>query len=428
MTGAAHLRKGWCPGALRPMRSGDGLLVRVRPRAGAFSLSALHVIANAAARFGSGEIDLTNRGNLQLRGVSDDSYDAAIAALRAAGLIDGSAQIEAVRNVVVDPLSGIDPARSDVRALAAAIEVILVDDARLWALPGKFGVSFSGTSEPRVGGRATDIMIASDGDRFAVFLDGAADVSCAVSESDVPTAVRGLALVFLDLAANDPSVRRMRNAVAARGAAAIFAAAELRVTSSPVEAAIDPPPPGGLLSSGEHVFGVGIGLPFGRIVADQLVRLCEDAATAKLNNVFTSPQRILIFPVNDRARAKALLEVADDLGLIASGRDVRLAMDVCPGSPGCKNATTDTRGDAQRLVDALNGSLSGYTVHVSGCEKGCARRSSADFTLVAREGRYDLIRNGTPQLAGLGAFVALAEVEPGDIGNAVSRFIMESAS
>ncbi|SFV26554.1 precorrin-3B synthase [Hyphomicrobium facile] len=428
MTGAAHLRKGWCPGALRPMRSGDGLLVRVRPHAGAFTLPALHVIANVAARFGSGEIDLTNRGNLQLRGVSDDSYDAAIAALRAAGLIDESAQIEAVRNVIVDPLSGIDPARSDVRALAAAFECMLVDDARLWALPGKFGVSFSGTSEPRVGGRATDIMIASDGDRFAVFLDGATDVSCTVSRSDVLGAVQRLALAFLGFAANDPSVRRMRDAVAARGAVMIFATAELRVTSSPVQARIDPLPPVGLQVRGEQVFGVGIGLPFGRIVADQLDRLCEATAAAKRNDVFTSPQRILVFPVNDRARAGALMKVADDIGLINAGSDVRLAMDVCPGSPGCKNAMTDTRGDAQRLVEGLNGSLGGYTVHVSGCEKGCARRSAADFTLVAREGRYDLIRNGSPQLAGVGDSVALAEVEPADIGKTVSRFIMESAS
>lgn len=428
MTGAAHLRKGWCPGALRPMRSGDGLLVRVRPHAGAFTLSALHAIAETATRFGSGEIDLTNRGNLQLRGVSDENYDAAITALRAAGLIDESAQIEAVRNVVVDPLSGIDPARSDVRALAAAFEGMLVDDARLWALPGKFGVSFSGTSEPRIGGRATDIMIASDGDRFAVLLDGATDISCAVSENDVLTAVGRLALAFLGFAANDPSVRRMRDAVAAHGAAMIFTMAEAHATQSRGNAEIDPRPPVGLQGRGEQVFGVGIGLPFGRIVADQLDRLCEAAAAAKLNDVFTSPQRILIFPVNDRERAGTLMKVAGDIGLITAGSDVRLAMDVCPGSPGCKNATTDTRGDAQRLVDGLNGSLSGYTVHISGCEKGCARRSSADFTLVAREGRYDLIRNGSTQLAGVGALVALAEVEPGDIGKAVSRFIMESAS
>ena len=32
--------RGWCPGALRPMESGDGLIVRLRPRAGAAHLSA----------------------------------------------------------------------------------------------------------------------------------------------------------------------------------------------------------------------------------------------------------------------------------------------------------------------------------------------------------------------------------------------------
>ena len=29
--------KGWCPSALRPMQSGDGLVVRVRPRGGRLS-------------------------------------------------------------------------------------------------------------------------------------------------------------------------------------------------------------------------------------------------------------------------------------------------------------------------------------------------------------------------------------------------------
>ena len=81
MTATAHLRKGWCPGALRPMQSGDGLLLRVRPKAGSFSIAELEAIADAASRFGSGEIDLTNRGNLQLRGVSEETYPEALAAL-----------------------------------------------------------------------------------------------------------------------------------------------------------------------------------------------------------------------------------------------------------------------------------------------------------------------------------------------------------
>ena len=45
------------------------------------------------------------------------------------------------------------------------------------------------------------------------------------------------------------------------------------------------------------------------------------------------------------------------------------------------------------------------TLHVSGCSKSCAHRGRASLTLVGRDGRYDLIRNGSaadrPSLTGL---------------------------
>ncbi|MEO1207882.1 MAG: precorrin-3B synthase, partial [Pseudomonadota bacterium] len=40
--------KGWCPGALRPMESGDGLIVRVRPRCGAVRLPTLEALSDIA--------------------------------------------------------------------------------------------------------------------------------------------------------------------------------------------------------------------------------------------------------------------------------------------------------------------------------------------------------------------------------------------
>ena len=57
---AAFDVKGWCPGALRPMQSGDGLVVRIRPRSGV-EPHELRVLADAARRFGNGHIDLTRR-------------------------------------------------------------------------------------------------------------------------------------------------------------------------------------------------------------------------------------------------------------------------------------------------------------------------------------------------------------------------------
>ena len=40
--------QGWCPGALRPMMSGDGLVVRIRPREGRVSGAQLAEIARRA--------------------------------------------------------------------------------------------------------------------------------------------------------------------------------------------------------------------------------------------------------------------------------------------------------------------------------------------------------------------------------------------
>ena len=62
--------KGWCPGALRPMASGDGLVVRIRPHGGRLSAAQAAGIAAAALAHGNGEIDLSARANLQLRGIA----------------------------------------------------------------------------------------------------------------------------------------------------------------------------------------------------------------------------------------------------------------------------------------------------------------------------------------------------------------------
>ena len=70
---SAPVVQGWCPGAHRPMMSGDGLVVRVRPRLARLSAAQTLGLCDLALRFGNGTIDLTNRANLQLRGVAEDA-------------------------------------------------------------------------------------------------------------------------------------------------------------------------------------------------------------------------------------------------------------------------------------------------------------------------------------------------------------------
>jgi precorrin-3B synthase len=419
MKPAADLRKGWCPGVLRPMQSGDGLLLRVRPKVGSYSVAALAAIAAAASRFGSGEIDLTNRGNLQLRGVSDETYPAALSALMSAGLIDDEAGGEAVRNVVVDPLSGLDPKRASVRSVAADLERALIKDRDLWALPGKFGFSFSGLPAPRVGGRPADIMVsAAQGNSFAIFLDGGENEFVRTG-SDAEAAI-AIAEAFLRLRAEDESITRMKHAVARYGAAAIFARAGFEaVQNAEAETASVTAVPVGQLAHADQTFAVGIGLPFGRTTAPQLKSLCETASTLGVGSCHTGSERVLLFPANSAAQADAFLQKATALELIVDAFDLRLVVDVCPGAPACPNASTKTRRDAQRIVEALQeSSLTPSSLHVSGCAKGCARRSPAVLTLVGHDGLYDVIRNAGPD-----GPVSVASLRPEQIAGVIRDLV-----
>ena len=73
------------------------------------------------------------------------------------------------------------------------------------------------------------------------------------------------------------------------------------------------------------------------------------------------------------------LENAKPLNAIGFLRfpDPLLDVSACPGAPACAQSTVITRDLARRLAPQVLGSL-----HVSGCAKGCARRTVADVTLV----------------------------------------------
>jgi precorrin-3B synthase len=123
--------RGWCPTVHAPMPSGDGLLVRVKPFGGRLSPIALRALAAAVAEHGNGVVELTGRGNLQIRGVRDAPTFAS--AMVAAGLADANPDREARRNVIA-----IAPCND---ALVAEAEALL---AATPGLAAKFCVVVSG--------------------------------------------------------------------------------------------------------------------------------------------------------------------------------------------------------------------------------------------------------------------------------------------
>src|SRR5215469_13327108 len=126
--------KGWCPGAHRPMPSGDGLVARLRPRSGHLSPAQASAIADLAERWGNGLIDLTGRANLQIRGLHAQDHEPLLAALSQLDLVDLDARTESERNILVAPFWS---EGDDTQWLAVQLERALGE--RPLGLPAKFG-------------------------------------------------------------------------------------------------------------------------------------------------------------------------------------------------------------------------------------------------------------------------------------------------
>src|SRR5690349_7297706 len=93
-----------CPGLLRPHLAEDGALVRLRLPGGRITVAALRQVLAAAAADGAESVQLTSRGNLQVRALPDPLPERFVELIEATGLLP-SASHERVRNIVASPLA-----------------------------------------------------------------------------------------------------------------------------------------------------------------------------------------------------------------------------------------------------------------------------------------------------------------------------------
>jgi precorrin-3B synthase len=403
---AAPAIKGWCPTLLSPMQSGDGWLARVKPSAGCVSAEAARLIADAARRHGNGHIDLTSRANLQIRGLSPRSAQAFAEIVIGAGLAKANPSLEAIRNVMASPLGSDDStAAFDSHALARNIEAMLAGEPALWALPSKFGVVVDGGGVLPLRDIGADIMVRPEEGALAVQLHGGT-LAALCSPTAVAENVKALALAFLRLSAerNEPP-RRMRALVMAVGEEVIFTEAGLIAIAASPGLSPQAKSPIGLISLKHQApSALGVGLPFGRVEANSLHALADISERRGDGSLRTTPWRALLLTGVSASEEMNLRDEVAALDLITDPADPRLSIFACVGAPSCMSASVDARGDAVRLATVV-GATRGDTFHISGCIKSCAHGGPASLTLVGRDARYDLIRNGTatdrPSLTGL---------------------------
>lgn len=136
----------------------------------------------------------------------------------------------------------------------------------------------------------------------------------------------------------------------------------------------------------------GFGLPFGELEAPVLRALAALAEAHADGTLRLTPWRSVLLGRVAPGFA------ATPAGTVTDPADPVLRTSACIGNAGCAQGTVPARADARRLARP--------GLHVSGCAKGCAHPGPARLVLVGRDGRYDLVRDGTardtPARRGLG--------------------------
>jgi precorrin-3B synthase len=399
----------------------DGFLARVRLPGGLVAGEQLRVLARLAVELGDGRVELTSRGNVQLRGLAKDAATPLTRELAEAGLLP-SLSHDRVRNIIASPLAGLDRG-ADLTGIVRALDAALCARPRLARLSGRFllavddgrgdvaGLGADVVATVRANGAVVnglavhaagqEAFLAGNDLAGAVLHAGTADADADAGapgrlRDDIANVMLAFAEAFLDLRAKlgrtawrvadlPDGAERVRAAVAA--GLGLAAAPEERGAATGAR-------PVGLVAretagTGESAAFVRddarcsavLIAPLGRLTAAQLTWVADRVAGRAAR---VTPWRSVVLP--DLDDAAGVLRAAAGLGFGTDERSPWLRVTACAGRPGCASARADVQADAAGFAARWPGRV----VHVSGCERHCGRPAATEIDVTATSEGYQV--------------------------------------
>ncbi|WP_067470672.1 nitrite/sulfite reductase [Nocardia amamiensis] len=329
-----------CPGVLRLHQAADGPLARIRVPGGLLNSAQLQALAESARDLADGNIELTSRGNVQLRQVRDAA--ALTDRLAAVGLLPSHTH-ERVRNIIASPLSGRVGGLADVRTLGPALDTGLLAAPRLAELPGRVLFTLD-DGRGDVSGLGADIGVHALGaEEFALLLAGR-DSGVRLRAADTVEVMLAAAHGFLELRGEDAGRWRLHDIE--QGADRVVDLLGLSPVADRLELPVGQSLPIGWLEQEDGLVSLGAGVRLGCLPA----RTAEFLAAVERPIVVT-PWRGLVVADLEAWAAEQVVRVLAPMGLIFDADSPWLLVSACAGQPGCAKSHTDVRADVSDAVD-----------------------------------------------------------------------------
>ena len=398
----------------------DAFMCRLRIPNGVLKHWQFAGVADLAENFGGGYAHCTTRANLQFRDIKAKDSINVVEGLSDIGLTARGSGADNIRNVTGDATAGIAVHELiDTRPYAREWHFHILNDRSLYGLPRKFNVAYDGggpipTLEDTndIGFQAISVgegasfagAAIAPGIYFRLVLGGisghrdlARDTGVILNPAEATAVADAIIRVFIrEGDRTNRAKARLKYVLDKQGFEPFLGKVEDELKRKLVR--IDPalvavrPTQDRHAHIGVHpqrqdgLFYVGVVLPVGKMTVAQMRELAAISRDLGDGDIrLTVWQNFLISGVAE-AKIDAVKSRLDAIGIGYEASSIRAGLVACTGMVGCRFASADTKGDAEKIAAYLEPRFTldvPVNIHVTGCHNSCAQHYIGDIGLIS---------------------------------------------
>jgi sulfite reductase (ferredoxin) len=393
------------------------LMVRIRIPNGLLLSHQVRTIADVAAKYARGLIDITVRQNIQLHWIRIEDLPELLERLWRAGLTTLGSCGDVTRTITGCPLAGVDAEEAfDPSPLAVNLDRYLAGNAEFCNLPRKFKISVNSCkawcSYPEINDIGLTGLLRKrngyDERGFSLRVGGglsnqphlAQRLDAFVGWHQVIPVVRAITEIFrdADVLRQSREQARLKFLFLKHGWNAETFLAEIhRRLGFQLDGAVEETLPSDLYRdhTGIHpqkqpgYFYAGASVLRGRLNSEQLHAVAELSDRFASGEVRTTAMQNLLI-INVRAQnTEPLRRELENIGLHLEVSPFWRGTVACTGMEFCKLAITETKGFARWVVEELEGRVPGFDqplkLNITGCPNSCGQHWIADLGLEGKK-------------------------------------------
>jgi ferredoxin-nitrite reductase len=392
----------------------EAYMLRARIPGCAMSSYQLRGMAEISDDWGGGYLDVTTRGNLQVREIQPENTVNILNKMVDIGLTSKGSGADNVRNVTATPTTGFDKDELiDVMPYAKAMHHAILNNRDLYGMPRKFNISYDSGGAISVCADTNDIAFYAvtlredtqdlkAGVYFRVQLCGitghkqfASDSGLLITPSESTALASAILRVFIENGdRTNRKKARLKYLIDDWGTPKFLEEVQkklafpLRYVAEDLCEKSIPKVKHGHIGTYKQADGknyLGVVIPVGRMttaIARDIADIAEKFGTGDVR--LTAWQNLLIphIPDDKLTEAQAAIKAA---GLAYASTTISGGLIACTGNTGCKFAAANTKGQAVILGQYLESKIEldqPINIHLTGCHHSCAQHYIGDIGLM----------------------------------------------